>query len=33
MAIKQIGDNRDFDTDEFIIDSESDVQDLPVTSG
>lgn len=33
MAIKQTGDNRDFDAEEFIIDSEADLVDLPINVG
>lgn len=33
MAVKQINDNRDFDWEEYIIDTSSDVVDLPTTCG
>lgn len=33
MAIKQTNDNRDFDWEEFVIDTEADVADLPTNRG
>ena len=33
MAVKQIGENRDFDTREFMIDSAEDVVNLPTNVG
>lgn len=33
MAIKQISDDRDFDWEEYIIDTPEDKTDLPVTCG
>ena len=33
MAVKQLNDNRDFDWEEYIIDSPSDISNLPKTCG
>lgn len=33
MAVKQLSANRDFDWEEYIIDSSSDVVNLPITCG
>ena len=33
MAVKQLNDNRDFDWEEYIIDSPNDVSNLPTTCG
>ena len=33
MAVKQINDNRDFDWEEYIIDSSEDVANLPTICG
>lgn len=33
MAIKQINANRDFDIAEYIVDSSSDIQNLPMNIG
>ena len=33
MAVKQLSDNRDFDWEEYIIDSPSDTSNLPTTCG
>ena len=33
MAVKQLSDNRDFDWEEYIIDSPNDVNNLPKTCG
>ena len=33
MAVKQLSDDRDFDWEEYVIDSPEDVVDLPTTCG